>query len=72
VMQGPLYGRPKRDYLAEYVPTFDQNGTPIYNKYADKLKVFDQRTFNIQRDYLWPIPQKELDINHNIKQNTGY
>jgi starch-binding outer membrane protein, SusD/RagB family len=72
VMQGPLYGRPKRDYLAVYVPTFDQNGMPVYDKYADKLKVFDQRTFNSQRDYYWPIPQKELDINDKIIQNPGY
>ncbi|MEO6001240.1 MAG: RagB/SusD family nutrient uptake outer membrane protein [Chitinophagaceae bacterium] len=25
-----------------------------------------------QRDYLWPIPQKELDLNKNLVQNTGW
>ena len=25
-----------------------------------------------QRDYLWPIPQSELDLNKNLKQNTGF
>jgi hypothetical protein len=25
-----------------------------------------------QRDYLWPIPQKELDLNKSLKQNTGW
>lgn len=25
-----------------------------------------------QRDYLWPIPQKELDLNRNLKQNKGW
>ncbi|AHG93830.1 RagB/SusD domain-containing protein (plasmid) [Gemmatirosa kalamazoonensis] len=25
-----------------------------------------------QRDYLWPIPQAELDLNQNLKQNPGF
>jgi hypothetical protein len=25
-----------------------------------------------QRDYLWPIPQKEMDLNKNLQQNTGW
>jgi hypothetical protein len=25
-----------------------------------------------QRDYLWPIPQKELDLNKNLKQSAGW
>lgn len=25
-----------------------------------------------ERDYLWPIPQKELDLNKNLHQNTGW
>jgi hypothetical protein len=25
-----------------------------------------------QRDYLWPIPQAELDLNANLKQNPGF
>lgn len=72
VIPGPLYGRPKRDYLSSYIPTFDKNGLAHYDGYADKLRVFDNRSFNSQRDYLWPIPQKELDINKNLSQNTGY
>ncbi|MES1249356.1 MAG: RagB/SusD family nutrient uptake outer membrane protein [Chitinophaga rupis] len=24
------------------------------------------------RAYLWPIPQKEIDLNHNLTQNTGW
>lgn len=26
----------------------------------------------LQRDYFWPIPQKELDLNKNLKQNPGW
>jgi hypothetical protein len=24
------------------------------------------------RDYLWPLPQTELDLNPNLKQNPGF
>lgn len=72
VMPGKLYGRPLRDYLPEYIPVFDDDGTPDYTAYASKLRMFDTRYFNPSKDYLWPIPQKELDINRNLVQNPGY
>lgn len=72
VMPGPLYGRPLRDYLPEYIPVFDENGTPHYDAYGDKLRKFDTRYFDPAKDYLWPIPQKELDINPQLVQNPGY
>lgn len=72
VMNGKLYGRPVRDYLPHYIPTFDKNGMPQYDAYAEALRSFDNRTFNPDRDYLFPIPQKELDINKNLKQNPNY
>ncbi|MNN27424.1 SusD family protein [compost metagenome] len=34
--------------------------------------VVDRRSFNPNRDYLWPIPNEELNANPNIKQNSGY
>lgn len=30
------------------------------------------RSFNPNRDYLYPIPKQELDLNSNLKQNPGY
>ena len=72
VMVGSLYGRPYKKYQASYVPTFDEDGMPHYDAYADKLRNFDQRAFDPLRDYLWPVPQKELDINSNMEQNPGY
>lgn len=72
VMNGQLYGRPKGDYLSTYKPAFDENGTPVYTAYAKDLRTFDTRNFNPARDYLFPIPQKELDINKNLKQNPNY
>ena len=41
-------------------------------KTRDKLGQFDTRVFDPAKDYLWPIPQKEIDINTNLGQNFGY
>lgn len=30
------------------------------------------RSFNASRDYLWPIPAGERDLNPNLEQNPGY
>ena len=32
----------------------------------------DARRFNRDRDYLWPVPQEEKDINPNLGQNPNY
>jgi hypothetical protein len=31
-----------------------------------------ERSFNSNRDYLWPIPQQERDLNPNLIQNQGW
>jgi hypothetical protein len=41
----------------------------IYD-YAGNL--LEKRTFNPKRDYWWPIPQTEKDLNPNLTQNPGY
>lgn len=72
VMPGPLYGRPKREYKANHIPKFDMYGVPRYDAYADDLRMFDTRFFNPAKDYLFPIPQRERDINPNLSQNPSY
>ena len=56
------------------VPPIDEDGvvdfTPMYN--AGLIKKFAQRSFDKTRQYLWPIPSKEIIINSNLQQNTGY
>jgi hypothetical protein len=32
----------------------------------------EDRTFDETKNYLWPIPQSELDINKNLGQNPNY
>ena len=55
-------------------PSIDEDGvadlTPMYN--AGLIKLLAVRKFDITKQYLWPIPAKELLINPNIKQNPGY
>ena len=72
IMPGPLYGRPLREYKATYIPRFDQYGTPRYEAYASELRMFDTRYFDPGKDYVLPIPQRELDINPNLTQNPKY
>lgn len=54
-------------------PTIDDDGYPnldeLYKQgYIAKL---GERNFN-PKQYLWPIPNKEILINDNLKQNPGY
>src|SRR5690606_2925390 len=30
------------------------------------------KVFNPQRDYLWPIPQREIELNPNLSQNPNW
>lgn len=32
----------------------------------------ENRTFDAARDYLWPVPQSEININKNLTQNLNY
>ena len=31
-----------------------------------------EKTFDKLRDYLWPVPQKERELNPNLTQNTNW
>jgi starch-binding outer membrane protein, SusD/RagB family len=45
---------------------FDGSGTKITATYPASARQFPARA------YLWPIPQSELDLNPNLKQNPGF
>ena len=32
----------------------------------------ENRQFNAEKHYLWPIPQKERDLNNNLDQNPNW
>lgn len=72
VMPGTIYGRPAGDFSLMGIPVFDENGNPDYSAYETHLKTIEDRAFDASRDYLWPIPQKEINLNTNIVQNPNY
>lgn len=61
VMTGPVYGA-KTGTVNTTTGKYTITGNPL------KLET---RTF-ADKNYLWPIPQSEIDLNKNIKQNPGY
>ncbi len=50
------------------------NGAVYGAKYPDKDELYfvEERRFNPQKDYLWPIPAAEILANSKLKQNPGY
>ncbi|WP_353329664.1 RagB/SusD family nutrient uptake outer membrane protein [Bacteroides sedimenti] len=62
VMPGTVYGA--------RLGTVDENGNLIFTS-PDHL-ILEQRSFDPAKNYLWPVPQKERDVNPKITQNPGY
>lgn len=71
-MNGYVYGRPKGDFSLMGIPAFDADGLPDYTAYKNNLKQLDLRVFKANRDYIWPIPQKDIDVNKKLTQNPNY
>lgn len=61
VMNGPVYG----SRLGTVDP---EDGTLALT--SERI-VSEQRIFDA-KNYLWPVPQREVDINKKLEQNTGY
>jgi starch-binding outer membrane protein, SusD/RagB family len=73
VLNGNLVGRKIKEYWSNPgIPTINEYGHPVYADQDQVFKVIQVRKFNPARDYLWPIPQKEMDINKELVQNPGY
>lgn len=55
-------------------PEIDEDGVPDFKPMYDAglIKLLVERNFDKTRQYLWPIPSKEVQINENLIQNTGY
>lgn len=56
------------------VPEIDEDGiadfSAIYN--AGLIKKLADREFDASKQYLWPLPTKEIQINNNLTQNPNY
>lgn len=55
-------------------PEVDEDGVPNFDALFDAgyIKLLAVRKFDAGRQYLWPIPTKEILINENLTQNEGY
>lgn len=73
VMPGKLLGR-VRDAFLTNAPRIDENGTPHYDAVANaaEMRVIETRVYNKERDYLWPIPRLETEVNTSLVQNPHY
>ncbi len=82
VMNGILFGKAlnRTIYYSLPKPTLDANSSPDYSSFAALLgvvgnfKIMDNPRVFKTANYLWPIPQSELDVNKNpgFTQNPGY
>lgn len=55
-------------------PEIDEDGVPSFEPMYDNglIKLLAIREFDATKQYLWPIPSKEVLINENISQNPNY
>src|SRR5574344_1006195 len=61
------------DWFWPFAPDIDVNGLADFSKMeaAGKVQVLTQRKWD-NKEYLWPIPTTEIQINPNMTQNPGY
>lgn len=73
LLRGNLLGRVERGLLAN-APEIDENGNPHYGNVTNRtdMRVIEVRLFDNNKNYLWPIPQIEINVNRKLLQNAGY
>lgn len=65
---GPMYGA-KMEQVDEKAPGY---ADPTVMVDGVKRRLVEQRYFNPARNYLFPIPQSERDLNTALTQNSGW
>lgn len=55
-------------------PEIDEDGIANFDPMFEKglIRLITSRKFDASKQYLWPIPSKEIKINPNLKQNPNY
>lgn len=72
VLEGRRLFDIRRWKIAQQVMPGQKYGIDYVEGGVTKKYVADNRLFNAGRDYLWPIPQRELGLMPNLTQNPGY
>lgn len=75
----PVMGRPFKGATTDWPDvSFDANGEPTYDyeNYephpSSDYRIVEYRTFIKGKHELWPIPERERNLNPNLIQNPGY
>ncbi|NGM64413.1 RagB/SusD family nutrient uptake outer membrane protein [Sphingobacterium sp. SGR-19] len=72
VMPGDVLGRRRKAHWYDpIIPAIDEDNHPVYNNGSTIFQIISTNQFT-KRNYLWPIPQPELDLNKQLTQNEGY
>lgn len=73
VMPGNVLGRrQKAHWFDPVIPNIDQYGHPVYPNETNLFQVISVNQFNKEKNYLWPIPQREINVIPELTQNPGY
>ncbi|WP_161554455.1 RagB/SusD family nutrient uptake outer membrane protein [Sinomicrobium soli] len=73
VMPGNMLGRRHKEHWSDpIVPEIDDYGHPSYPDETETFQIMSTNAFDPGRDYLWAIPQTEINLNPNLRQNPGY
>jgi starch-binding outer membrane protein, SusD/RagB family len=72
VLEGLRIHDIRRWGIAEQVMAGQKYGINYVDAGQVRRWIADNRRFNPQRDHLWPIPQRERDLNPNLAQNPNY
>ncbi|PAU92749.1 RagB/SusD family nutrient uptake outer membrane protein [Aliifodinibius salipaludis] len=67
VHDGDASGAPE-----EVTSTINTNERPLTNGTSGNLQLFDGGSFDERRDYYYPIPREDLELNDNLEQNPGW
>jgi len=61
------------DWFWAFTPVIDENGLPDFSEMErqGKVNTLSERNWD-DRQYLWPIPTTDLQINENMTNNPGY
>jgi hypothetical protein len=54
------------------ITPIDDDGIADYSGFGADVKIVAQRTFDKNKQYLWPIPSIERRVNPNLTQNPNY
>lgn len=57
---------------AEVTSTININERPLTNGTSGNLQLFGGGSFDENKDYFYPIPKEDLNLNENLEQNPGW